>query len=390
MSQKRILGSLFTYMKKQMGWFVLGILATILNVWMNLLIPILTGRAIDQMLGPENVNMPGISRILVKILVSTGFLLISHWGINLCNNQVTYRITRDLRNDFYQKIRNLPLSYLDHTSHGDLISRVISDVDQVGDGLLMGFQVMVSGVLTILGTLVFMLMASVPIALVVVLVTPISLLAASFIAKKTYDMFHLQVEARGRQTALIHEVLSNQKVVKLFGREEAVCQEFQEINQQLGDCSLRGIFFSSITNPGTRFVNSLVYLCVATFGAWAVLKGTLSVGELSCFLSYANKYTKPFNEISGVITELQNALACAGRIFEFLEEEEMKEVASIIDQVLKGTKPGLTKEGKPAKGKIDLDPAVKEAASARVQALLSKFVLYPELDLDFLKKEFVK
>ncbi len=263
--------------------------------------------------------------ILRQLLVKMGVVILltaaAQWIMSLCNNHIVYSIIEDIREKAFDKIQKVPLKYLDGHSHGDIMSRVVADVDTFADGLLLGFTQLFTGVITILGTLLFMLSENVGITAVVVLITPVSLFVASFIAKKTFKMFQLQSTTRGEQTTLINEMITNHKEVKAFGREAAVMEDFDEINGRLEKCSLRAIFFSSLTNPCTRFVNSLVYMGVGLTGSLAVIRGGLTVGQLTCFLSYANQYTKPFNEISGVITELQNALACAARIFELIEEE---------------------------------------------------------------------
>lgn len=303
-------------------WFFVGlsILLAAVTVAASLYIPILTGDAVDLIVGPGNVEFAGIVKILVRIGVIIGIAALSQWVMSLINNRITYRVVRDIRNEAFRKIQILPLKYIDGRPTGEVVSRVIADVDQFADGLLMGFTQLFSGVITILGTLCFMLSVNVVITAVVVVITPVSLLVAAFIAKRTYDMFRLQSQVRGEQTGFVEEMVGSQKVVQAFGREKASLEQFDEINERLRKCSLRAIFFSSITNPSTRFVNSLVYTGVGIVGALSVVNGNLSVGQLSAFLSYANQYTKPFNEISGVVTELQNALACAGRVFELIEE----------------------------------------------------------------------
>ena len=295
-------------------------MATI-TVASSLYVPILVGNAIDYIIGPSNVNFRLIAQILAEIGVVIGITALSQWIMNICNNKITYHVTRDIRDEAIEKIEHLPLKYIDGHSYGDIVSRVIADVDQFADGLLMGFTQFFSGVMTILGTLGFMLSINVKITLVVVLITPVSFFVASFIAKRTYKMFKLQSETRGEQTALIDEMIGGQKVVSAYCHEEEAVRQFDEINDRLQKYSLNAIFFSSITNPSTRFVNSLVYAGVAVTGAISAIYGRLTVGQLSCFLSYANQYTKPFNEISGVVTELQNAIACASRVFELIEEE---------------------------------------------------------------------
>ena len=291
------------------------------TVALTLYLPILTGRVIDLVIGKGQVDYTGVFAILKQMAAIIAITAAAQWIMNVCNNQMTYRIVQDIRNEAFQRIEILPLKYIDAHSYGEVVSRVIADVDQFADGLLMGFTQFFTGVITILGTLGFMLSVNVAITGVVVLVTPLSFFVAGFIAKKTFTMFKLQSETRGEQTALIEEMIGNQKVVQAFSHEDEALEEFDEINGRLQDCSLRAIFFSSITNPSTRFVNNLVYAGVAVTGAVYVIRGGISVGQLSCFLTYANQYTKPFNEISGVVTELQNALACAARIFALIEEE---------------------------------------------------------------------
>ena len=312
-AQKGTLLKVLKRIKKYSGFLILSILMAAVTVASTLYVPILVGRGIDHIVGPGNVDFAGISRILVTIGVIVAITALSQWIMNICNNKITYHVTRDIRDEAMERIQKLPLRYIDGQSYGDIVSRVIADVDQFADGLLMGFTQFFSGVLTIVGTLVFMLTINVRITLVVVLITPVSFFVASFIAKKTFSMFKLQSETRGEQTAFIDEMIGGEKVVKAYG--------FDEINERLQKYSLRAIFFSSITNPSTRFVNSLVYAGVAVSGAFIAISGGITVGQLSSFLSYANQYTKPFNEISGVITELQNALACAARMFELIEEE---------------------------------------------------------------------
>ena len=320
-AQKGTLLKVLKRIKKYSGFLILSILMAAVTVASTLYVPILVGRGIDHIVGPGNVDFAGISRILVTIGVIVAITALSQWIMNICNNKITYHVTRDIRDEAMERIQKLPLRYIDGQSYGDIVSRVIADVDQFADGLLMGFTQFFSGVLTIVGTLVFMLTINVRITLVVVLITPVSFFVASFIAKKTFSMFKLQSETRGEQTAFIDEMIGGEKVVKAYGYEEEAVARFDEINERLQKYSLRAIFFSSITNPSTRFVNSLVYAGVAVSGAFIAISGGITVGQLSSFLSYANQYTKPFNEISGVITELQNALACAARMFELIEEE---------------------------------------------------------------------
>ena len=307
--------------KKYWVFLILSIIMATITVASSLYVPILVGNAIDYIIGPSNVNFRLIAQILAEIGVVIGITALSQWIMNICNNKITYPVTRDIRDEAIEKIEHLPLKYIDGHSYGEIVSRVIADVDQFADGLLMGFTQFFSGVMTILGTLGFMLSINVKITLVVVLITPVSFFVASFIAKRTYKMFKLQSETRGEQTALIDEMIGGQKVVSAYCHEEEAVRQFDEINDRLQKYSLNAIFFSSITNPSTRFVNSLVYAGVAVTGAISAIYGRLTVGQLSCFLSYANQYTKPFNEISGVVTELQNAIACASRVFELIEEE---------------------------------------------------------------------
>ena len=316
-TMKRVL----KYIRKYTPALVLSLLLAGLTVLLTLYIPILTGNAVNLIIGKGQVDMPGIFSIMKKIAIAMIITAVGQWVMNTCNNYITYHVIRDIRTDAFAKLEILPLKYLDAHAYGDIVSRVIADVDTFADGLLMGFTQLFTGVLTILCTLGFMLVTNVPITLVVVCITPVSFLVAKFIATKTYSMFKEQSETRGEQTSLIEEMIDNQKIVNTFSRGEAVKSKFGEINGRLQKCSLKAIFFSSITNPATRFVNSLVYAGVGVFGALVAIKGGISVGRLSCFLSYANQYTKPFNEISGVVTELQNAFVCAGRIFELIDEE---------------------------------------------------------------------
>ena len=320
-AQKSTLGKVLKRIKKYSGFLVISILMAAVTVASTLYVPILVGRGIDHIIGPGNVDFAGITKVLITIGIVVAITALSQWIMNICNNKITYHVTRDIRDEAMEKLQKLPLKYIDAQSYGDIVSRVIADVDQFADGLLMGFTQFFSGVLTIAGTLIFMLTINVKITLVVVVITPVSLFVASFIAKKTFSMFKLQSETRGEQTAFIDEMIGGQKVVKAYGYEDRAVEEFDEINKRLQKYSLRAIFFSSITNPSTRFVNSLVYAAVAVAGAFSAIGGGITVGQLSSFLSYATQYTKPFNEISGVITELQNAIACAGRMFELIEEE---------------------------------------------------------------------
>ena len=301
---------------------ILSLVMATVYVAMTLYIPILAGQAIDCIIDMGRVDFGSIGRILITILVCAGVAALSQWIMNEMNNRVTYRVTRDVRDEAFRHIQVLPLSYLDKHPQGDTVSRIISDVDTFADGLLMGFTQLFTGLLTIVGTLVLMLIMNWQIALVVICITPVSLLVANFIAKSTYSMFQLQTKIRGEQTAIIDETIGQMKIVQAFGHEKKSLEQFDEVNERLEKCSLRAIFFSSLTNPATRFVNSLVYAGVALTGALIAMGGGITVGNLTSFLSYANQYTKPFNEISGVITELQNALACAGRIFDLIEAPE--------------------------------------------------------------------
>ena len=320
-NNKETIKRVLKYIRKYTPALVLSLLLAGLTVLLTLYIPILTGNAVDLIIGKGQVDMAGIFAIMKKIAIAMIITAVGQWIMNTCNNYITYHVIRDIRTDAFAKLEILPLKYLDAHAYGDIVSRVIADVDTFADGLLMGFTQLFTGVLTILCTLGFMLVTNVPITLVVVCITPVSFLVAKFIATKTYSMFREQSETRGEQTSLIEEMIDNQKIVNTFSRGEAVKSKFGEINGRLQKCSLKAIFFSSITNPATRFVNSLVYAGVGVFGALVAIKGGISVGRLSCFLSYANQYTKPFNEISGVVTELQNAFVCAGRIFELIDEE---------------------------------------------------------------------
>ena len=309
------------YIKKYRFLVALSILLAAVTVAATLYIPILTGNAVDLIVGPGQVDFAGIFRILVQVGVIILIAALAQWVMSLLNNRITYRVVRDIRNEAFHKLQALPLSYLDSHPTGQIVSRIIADVDQFADGLLMGFTQLFTGVITILGTLGFMLSVSGPITAVVVFITPVSLLVAAFIAKRTYAMFRLQSQVRGEQTGFVEEMVGGQKVVQAFRHEGEAMERFDQLNEELRKCSLRAIFFSSITNPSTRFVNSLVYTGVGIVGALLVISGGLTVGQLSCFLTYANQYTKPFNEVSGVITELQNALACAGRVFELMEAQ---------------------------------------------------------------------
>ena len=314
-------GKVLSYLKIYRIHFILSLIFTAVSVALTLYVPILVGDAIDLAVGPDNVDMAGIGRILLKIGISVAVTALLQWIVNALNNRMTYGIVRNIRHEAFVRLQNVPVSYIDSHRTGEIVSRMITDVDQFSDGLLMGFTQFFSGIMTIIGTLIFMVRISLPITLIVVLVTPLSLFVAAFIAKKTYAMFRLQSELRSEQTSLIDEMISGHKVVLAFNRESAVQKDFDELNHKLTKASLRAIFFSSTTNPSTRFVNGLVYALVALSGALICIGGgaAVTVGMLSSFLSYATQYTKPFNEISGVVTELQNALACAERVFELIE-----------------------------------------------------------------------
>ena len=328
--QKNMTGQIATlkkvmhYLKHYIPILILSVVLATVTVALTLYFPILTGRAIDLILDKGNVDFPGILAIAKEGVIVIGITAAAQWIMNMCNNRMTYNIVRDIRRDAFERIEHLPLSYIDSHSHGDMVSRIIADVDTFADGLLMGFTQLFTGLATIIGTLLFMLFVNVKITVVVVLLTPISLFVAGLFAKKTYSMFQLQTQTRGEQTALIEEMVGNQKVVQAFCHEKEALGQFADVNDRLQKYSLRATFFSSLVNPSTRFVNSLVYAAVGITGALAVILtgGAFSVGNLSCFLSYANQYTKPFNEISGVVTELQNALACAARFFELIEAKE--------------------------------------------------------------------
>ena len=319
--QKEIIKKVLEYIRPQWFRVLLSLLMAVISVALTLYLPVLTGRVVDHILGPGKVEFTEIIAILRTMLIAVLLTAAAQWIMNIANNRIVYTVTRSIREEAFQKIEILPLKYLDGHSTGEIVSRIIADVDQFADGLLMGFTQLFTGVATIVGTLFFMLSVNAGITVVVVVLTPISLFVANFIAKRTYSMFKLQSATRGEQTALINEMIENQKVVQAYGQEKKVQTRFDEINGRLEKYSLRAIFFSSITNPATRFVNSLVYTGVGLTGAFAAVRGVMTVGQLSAFLSYANQYTKPFNEISGVITELQNAIACAGRVFELIDEE---------------------------------------------------------------------
>lgn len=320
-SQTDTIRKVFHYIKKYIPLLIVSIVLATVTVCMSLYFPILTGNALDLIIEEGKVDFYGLTGIIKTALFVIGANAIAQWLMNVCNNRMTYHIVMDIRKDAFEKIERLPFDRIDTQAHGDIVSRVIADVDTFAEGLLMGFTQLFVGIATIIGTLLFMLSLDVKITLVVVLITPVSLFVASFIAKKTYAMFQLQSRTKGEQTSLINEMIENQKIVQAFSQEENVQERFEEINHRLEKCSLKATFFSSLVNPSTRFVNSLVYAAVGVFGAFSAVMGGISVGQLACFLTYANQYTKPFNEISGVVTELQNALACAARIFELIEAE---------------------------------------------------------------------
>ena len=315
----------------------LSILFALFSVLLTLYLPVLTGNAVDLLIGVDSVDFDALLVILTRMAIVILLTALAQWIMAVCNNRITYRTVQDIRRDAFEHIQHLPLSYIDSHATGDIVSRVIADVDTFADGLLMGFTQFFTGVLTILGTLIFMLTISIGTTLVVVLVTPLSLLVAAFIARKTHSMFQLQSVTRGEQTALINEMIGGQKVVQAFGQEKATLKRFDEVNARLEKFSLRAIFFSSLTNPCTRFVNSLVYAAVAIIGALSAITGYMTIGQLTCFLTYANQYTKPFNEISGVVTELQNAIACAARIFELIdapaEENDPEDALELVRAV---------------------------------------------------------
>ncbi len=330
--QSETLKKVFRRLGKYRIFLALTILLAAVTVTLTLYVPKLTGAAVDYIVDKGFVDFGNVTQILVKIAICVLMTGLAQWLMNICNNKMTYQIVQDIRNEAFEKIEILPLKYIDGHSHGEIVSRVIADVDQFSDGLLMGFTQLFTAAATIVGTFGFMLSVNVKITFVVVLITPVSFLVASFIAKRTFSMFKLQSETRGEQTGLIEEMIGNQKVVQAFGKGEDVLEEFDEINGRLQKFSMQAVFFSSLTNPCTRFVNSLVYTGVGVTGAVAVINGAMSVGQLTCFLSYANQYTKPFNEISGVVTELQNAIACAQRIFDLIEEEpQVPEVENALE-----------------------------------------------------------
>ena len=319
--QKQTLGKVLRYIRRYWGYLGCSVVLAALTAGLTLYVPVLIGQAVDQILAPGQVAFAEIALILRNMAVVILLTAAAQWVMNACNNKITYNVIRDVRTEAFDKLLRLPFKYIDGQSHGDVVSRMIADVDQFADGLLMGFTQLFTGIVTILGTLLVMLTISVQITVVVVVLTPVSLFVAGYIAQRTFSMFRLQSETRGAQTAFIEEMVGNQKVVQAFSHEDEALEQFDVLNEKLQKCSLRAIFFSSITNPATRFVNSLVYAAVGVVGAFLAISGGISVGQLTSLLSYANQYTKPFNEISGVVTELQNALACAGRVFDLIGEK---------------------------------------------------------------------
>ncbi|MCD7871755.1 MAG: ABC transporter ATP-binding protein/permease, partial [Clostridiales bacterium] len=335
---KTILKKVLVYIGKYKYFLLISIICAAVSAILSLYVPILIGRAIDFVIGPENVDFNSIISIIIKIMIIVCITAVLQWVMNIFNNKITFNVVRDLRNIAFKKIESLPFKYLDSHSNGETVSKVISDADQLADGLLMGFTQFFTGIVTIIGTLAFMIYINFWIAMLVVVLTPLSFVIAGFISKKTYSMFRLQSETRGVQTAFVDEMISNQKVTEAYGHENENNEKFDEINQKLAKYSLRATFFSSVSNPATRFVNSIVYAAVTLLGAVLAVKGNITVGILSSFLSYATQYTKPFNEISGVVTELQNAIACAGRLIDLIEEEEIKKDApdSIVLEKARG------------------------------------------------------
>ncbi len=319
-SQKDTLKRVLTYIKPYRYFVWLSLLFAFVTVVTTLYAPIVTGNAIDFIVDKGQVDFTGLKPLLIRFAIVIAITALSQWLMSLCNNKITYEVVKDIRTSVFERINHFPLKYIDNRQYGEVVSRVINDVDQFSEGLLMGFTQLFTGVITILGTLLFMLSVNIKITIVVVLITPVSLFVASFIARKTYHMFRLQSESRGDMTALVDEMIGNQKIVQAFGYEDDAMNRFDKINNEFSGYSLRATFFSSITNPATRFVNGLVYAGVGVVGAFVAVNGGITVGQLSCFLSYANQYTKPFNEISGVVTEIQNAIACAARVFELLDE----------------------------------------------------------------------
>lgn len=331
--RKDTIKKVLNYIKHYWALSLLSLLFAEITVALTLYVPILIGKGVDCILSKGNVDFDGLKNVVIQIIIVVLITAILQWLMNICNNKITYNVVRDIRNEAFTKIERLPLAYIDSHQYGDVVSRVISDVDQFADGLLMGFTQAFTGIITIVGTLIFMFTIDYKITLIVVCITPLSLLVANFIAKRTYKLFRAQSEIRGEQTTIIDEMIGNQKVVKAYSKEKDVEEKFNEVNNKLGKVSLKAIFYSSTTNPSTRFVNGLVYSAAGVVGAFFSINGLISVGQLSSILSYANQYTKPFNEISSVITEIQNAIACAGRVFELiLEEPEKQEEGYVLKQ----------------------------------------------------------
>ena len=318
---KKTIGRVVKYLKPYIPLIIISLMAAAATTLLSLYVPILAGKAIDLIIAPGIVDLDGISKILIRMIIVILLAALFQWIMNVINNHITYRVVKDIRKKAFDHIQSLPLSYLDTKQYGDFVSRIIADIDQFSDGLLMGFSQFFTGLVMIIGTLCFMFTLNITITLVVVLLTPLSLFVAAFIAKKTYNLFVKQSEKRALLTGMVEEMVGNEKVVQAFSYEDDAIERFDKINDELADVSLKATFFSSLINPSTRFINNLVYAAVGIVGAVFVLKGRITVGQLTCFLSYANQYTKPFNEISGVVTELQNALACAGRVFELIDEE---------------------------------------------------------------------
>ena len=331
MKKNNTLKRVINMIRPYMGYLICSLVFAVITVALTLYAPILIGDAIDYIVDAGMVDFAGVQKVLVVLAVTIVVTSFAQWFMNLCNNKIAYQIVNDIRTKLFVHLEEIPLKYIDGNAYGSVISRMIGDVDQFADGLLMGFTQLFSGIITIVGTLVFMLVIDIKITLIVVVITPISLFVASFIAKRTYHMFRQQSEIRGELTSLVEEMVGNQKVVKAFSYEKEAEERYQEINERLQECGVRALFFSALTNPCTRFVNGLVYAGVGIFGAIQAMRGVITVGQLSCFLAYANQYTKPFNEISGVVTELQNALACAKRVFDLLDEpEQMKDAADAV------------------------------------------------------------
>ena len=336
---KKTIGRVVKYLKPYIPLIIISLMAAAATTLLSLYVPILAGKAIDLIIAPGIVDLDGISKILIRMIIVILLAALFQWIMNVINNHITYRVVKDIRKKAFDHIQSLPLSYLDTKQYGDFVSRIIADIDQFSDGLLMGFSQFFTGLVMIIGTLCFMFTLNITITLVVVLLTPLSLFVAAFIAKKTYNLFVKQSEKRALLTGMVEEMVGNEKVVQAFSYEDDAIERFDKINDELADVSLKATFFSSLINPSTRFINNLVYAAVGIVGAVFVLKGRITVGQLTCFLSYANQYTKPFNEISGVVTELQNALACAGRVFELIDEEPEtpdKENAVVLKDVKGG------------------------------------------------------